>query len=130
MNLALKVSFMFNQTRGNNIKENKTQKTPYQKDLQLKVKRDQCINVHTIPQAWVATGSLETGRDIKQLLAIVQQFHHAQLRACVNATSSSISFNRSKHNMRVWHGFFIKAGIFLTEKPNSISVHCLRQSLI
>ncbi len=28
MNLALRVSFMFNQKRGNSIKENNTQKTP------------------------------------------------------------------------------------------------------
>ncbi len=31
MNRALKVSFMFNQKRGNNIKENITQKTPLSK---------------------------------------------------------------------------------------------------
>ncbi len=31
MNLALKVSFMFNQKRGNSIKGNKTKKTPLSK---------------------------------------------------------------------------------------------------
>ncbi len=68
------------------LRKMKLRKPLYQTDLQLKVLRDQCINVHTIPQARVATGSLETGRNIKQLLATFEQFQLNQLRAWANAT--------------------------------------------